>query len=90
MQLQLNYFTIQPRREIIIDGDSLSIQADIITGKVLIVDSGEKNIYDFSDIDPNIKYLRQHLAILENSEKNLCSFEDGNKIMKLIDKIKNF
>ncbi len=90
VQLQLNYFTMIPRREIIIDGDGLSIQADIISGKAIIIDHNKEKKYDFSKLNYDDMYIKQHEAIIYNNYENLCSYNEGSDIMKVIDKVRNF
>ncbi len=90
VQLHLNYFTMIPRREIIIDGDGLSIQADIISGNAIIIDHNKEKKYDFSKMNYDDMYIKQHEAIIYNNYENLCSYNEGSSIMKVIDKVRNF
>lgn len=87
VQISLNYFTRQPIRQIIIDGESISIQADLISGRAKIHLDGQVKDYDWSDLEMNALFLQQHKAVLAGDTSQACTYKEGLKIMSLIDQI---
>ena len=72
----------------IIDGNNFSLYGDILNNKIVIAKGKKiKRIYykNFSNSDT---YKIENLNILKNNFSNLCSFEQGTKVLDLISKIK--
>ena len=90
VHINLNYFTHQESRKLVIDGKNISIQADLISNTVLIYDDGDKLEYSWPDFERNTTYLAQHNAIIEDVGENICSYTDGMETMRLISEIKSF
>ena len=90
VQINLNYFTKKPVRQIIIDCEDISIQADLIKGKATVHSDGEVEEYDWSDIEMNEIYRREHEAVLAGDSRMTCTYEEGLETMRLIDSIKTF
>jgi len=90
INISLNYFTKKPIRQILIDGENISIQADLITSSVTVYENNKFSEYKWPDINKNSTYMSEHEAILSGNFSNVCSFEEGIKTIKLIDKIKTF
>ena len=90
IHISLNYFTRQPIRQILLDGERISIQGDLISNTLSVVKDGE--IYDFSwaEHESDDTYRAQHRAILEGDFKKICSFEEGLETMCLIENIRKW
>ena len=73
-----------------IDGEDISIQADLITGKATVHSDGEVEEYDWSDIEMNEIYRREHEAVLTGDSRMACTYEGGLETMRLIDNIRAF
>ena len=89
IQITLNYFTRNPTRQIFIDGQNISLQADLIQKSVVYYNNNKKRIYNFRNSDRNFEYRKQHLAILTNKYTDkLCTFNEGKQIVHLINQIR--
>ncbi len=87
VQMMLNYFTRQPIRQIIIDGEGVSIQADLISGRAKIHLDGRAKDYDWSDVEMNSLFLEQHKAVLAGDNRLACTYKEGLMTMDLIEQI---
>jgi CMP-N,N'-diacetyllegionaminic acid synthase len=86
LNLTLNYYTKKSTRNLLIDGENISIEADFINNK-LFYNYNNKN-YNF-----NINKSKRgnttnllHKSIIFNKGKRVSTFKDGLKIIKLINK----
>jgi len=82
VSLQINYLDLEPRREIILNGEGFSLKADLVKGTLTI--GNDTELYD---LDQDYTYSRQHEAALNNHGEYLCSFDQGIEILKLIEAI---
>ena len=90
IQITLDYFTRESRRQILINGKNISLQADLIKKQVVYYDGKKKKIYNFKNSNKNSEYKKQHLAILTKKYTNkLCTFNEGKQLVYLIDQIKS-
>ena len=90
IQITLNYFTRKRTRQIFIDGNNVSLQADLIRKNVVYYNGNKKRIYNFKNSDRNSDYKKQHLAILKNkSTDKLCTFKEGKQLVYLINQIRS-
>ena len=87
IQLNLNYFFKIPMRQILIDGENLSINADLISNTMHVVNYKKNKVYNLDNFDINTTYSKQHNEIINNNIKNICTFKEGKQIMKVINKI---
>jgi len=90
VNLTLNYYTRRPTRYLIIDGEGISIQANLVSNKLSVVIDGKSSEYNWNKLDRNYTYLSQHEAMLNGNYKNLCSIEEGLITMELINSIRKF
>ena len=90
IQLHLNYFFKIPMRQIIIDGNNLTVNVDLINNKLKVIDKKNYKNYQLKKYDINLMYKKQHLEIIDNKIKNICTFHEGKKVMNIIDKIIKF
>ena len=88
--VDLNYYSLYPRREIIIDGNYFSIKGDLINNFVEIyLKNKNKKIIRFKN-DKNFTYAKQHKLILNKNYRTLSTFANSNKLMLLLDKFRKF
>lgn len=88
--ISLNYFTRKPVRQIIIDGEGISIQADLEAQTALVHENGKQFEHSWIDLSRNAMYEWEHEAVLSGDTTHACTHEDGLKIMRLIDNIKSW
>lgn len=85
--LELNYFNAVPRRQVLVEGKGFSLEADLNKNtNTFFVDKKKK--YKKYSINSNYTYSAQHDDIILSSGKNTCKFNEGLKIIKLIQNIK--
>ena len=88
--LDLNYYSLYPRREIVIDGHNFSIKGDLINNFLEIYHKNKnKKIIRFKN-EKNYTYVKQHELILKKNYRTLSTFNNANKIMLLLDKFRKF
>jgi CMP-N,N'-diacetyllegionaminic acid synthase len=90
VHISLNYFTRKPIRQIIIDGEGISIQADLIANTIKLYDRNEPSELSWLEFERNNTYLEQHRSILNNDFSRVCTYKEGLETMRLIDCIKSF
>ncbi len=90
IQINLNYFFKIPKRQILVDGKNLSIDLDLISNKLKIIDNNKLKQYKLTNYNINKMYENQHNEIIYNKVNNICSYADGKKINYIIDKIKKY
>ena len=90
LQVCLNYFTRKPLRQILIDGENISIRADLVENTLSIVERNKTYNYSWPELERNETYRAQHKAILEDHLSYLCTYGEGLEIMRLIDGIRSF
>ena len=88
--LDLNYYSLYQRREIIVDGNNFSLKGDLINNFVEIYfKNKKKKIITFKN-DIDYTYIRQHKLILNKNYQTLSNFKNANKLMFLLDKFRKF
>ena len=90
LHLALNYFTRKPLRQIIIDGEGISIQGDLNSNILHVVKDDKVYDYSYSELKHNDTYHAQHEAIINNDKSLVCTYDQGIQTMELIDKIRSF
>ena len=90
VHISLNYFTRTPFRHILIDGDGISIQGDLIAKTLSLVEDGKVSDFFWPELEKNDTYCAQHRAILNDDSSLVCTFEEGLETMGLIDRIRSF
>jgi predicted dehydrogenase len=90
LQVCLNYFTRKPMRQVLIDGEDISIRADLVENTLSVVERNETYNYSWPESERNETYRAQHKAILEDDLSYLCTYGEGLEIMRLIDSIRSF
>ena len=72
----------------IIDGEGISSQADLITSSMNINKDEKNKYFSWKEVNRNYTYSAQHQAIIDNNFSDICSFSEGLTTMKLIESIK--
>lgn len=90
VHISLNYFTRRPIRQILIDGESISIQADLIAKTTSVYEHNNWSDFSWPQLQRNDTYLAQHKAIINGNFSNVCSYEEGLETMRLIETIRSF
>ena len=73
-----------------IDGEGISIRADLVTKNLSVVEEGKAADYEWPELERNDTYRAQHQAILSNDSSLVCTFEQGLETMTLIDRVRSF
>ena len=86
--LDLNYYSLYPRRQVVVDGHDFSIKGDLISNFVEIYFKNKnKKIISFKNVK-NYTYIKQHELILSQNYGTLSTFANANKLMLLLDKFR--
>ena len=87
--IDLNFFSLNPQRLIIVNGNDFSLKGDLIGNSVEIFKKNTKKIKKFK-IDKNYTYNLQHKSLLKKKHEDSCTYTQGAQLMLLIDKIRKF
>lgn len=79
LTIQINYYNRKPKREIIVNTQSHTYQADLVSGTLYC-----DNVLEDFNVDRNETYRLQHEAIINHDEIHLCSLLEGEDVMRLI------
>jgi predicted dehydrogenase len=79
VNVQLNYLDRICQREIIINSDQHTVRADLVQG-LLNMDG----LIEEYKVDRDFTYRAMHLAIMTGDYKNLCTYEQGIEVLKMI------
>lgn len=90
VNISLNYFTRKSVRQIIIDGEGISLNADLLRNTITIHDDGISSDYSWPNFSKNDMYITQHKELLLNETFWLCNYEEGQETMRLIEKIRSY
>ena len=88
--IDLNYYSLYLRREIFINGNNFSLKGDLINNFIEIYYKNKnKKIIRFKN-EKNYTYAKQHQLILNKDYRTLSNFNSANKLMLVLDKLRNF
>ena len=90
VHIALNYFTRKPNRQIILDGEGISIQGDLIANSLSATVEGKKSDFSWRDLERNETYRAMHHAVLEGDFSNICNYDQGLQTMVLIERIRSW
>lgn len=90
VHISLNYFTRKPIRQIIIDGENISIQADLVSSQAMVHMDGKFKEYSWKDIGMDQICREEHESVIKNDNSYACTYAEGLETMYLIDQIKDF
>ena len=88
LNLNINFFSKITNRTIKIDGDSFSLNADLINNKIIIIEKNKKKIINFSSFNIIDSYKLQFLEIIKKKPSMICTLSQSLNLMKLIEIIK--
>lgn len=80
VNIQMDYLDRIIRRQIVINTDQATIQADLITGCLQIND-----VVQHFQLNRNDTYRLQHEAVMGGKQEFLCTADAGLKVLKLIE-----
>ena len=86
--VNLNLFSLQIQRRIMINGKGFSLEGDLIENTIRIFEKNKKKIKKFK-VDTEYTYKAQHKSLLNNVYENSCTYRQGVQLMLIINKIKN-
>ena len=86
--INLNYFSKLNSRMIFIDGKNFSIKADLIKNSLHLKKDKVSKFYKLKKFKTDSTYSSMHSSIINNDFKNLCTYKEAIKVVKLIDQIK--
>lgn len=78
--LQINYLDRTARRQIIVNTDRHTLEADLIAG-ILKIDGSE----EIFSLDPDLTYRAMHQAVLGNFTIDICTLNEGMEVMRMIE-----
>ena len=88
VNITMDYISKTPIRRLIIHTQNRTIEADFIHNSINISNkNSEKKTIQLEKIESNHTYSKMHQAILNNNHNALCSFTEGEALVKLIDNI---
>ena len=89
INVSMDYISKIPMRRLIIHTKMNTIEADIINNSITISDKdSNRRSIECEVVDRNYTYTKMHEKILNDSYENICSFEEGTKIVDIIDNVK--
>ena len=86
--LNINFFSKIKDRNIKIDGNNFSLDADLVKNRIKLISAKKQQIKKFKNFKIRYTYQDQHLEIIKNRLVNICSLNESLQLMKLIEKIK--
>lgn len=90
IQIQVDYLSHKPKRNIDIQTDALTISASLIDNVIDIYNKdGFVERIDFGNVERNYTYKEVHRKVLESQYESITTFAEGNQTMALIDDITN-
>ena len=88
IQIQMDYLSFRPKRNIEIQTDSITVYACLIENKIDVYDiHGHVETILFEELTANYSYTAMHEDILSGNNSVSSTFEEANKTMGLIDTI---
>jgi len=87
VNISLNYFTRKPIRRIVLDGDGISLQGDLIANDLSVFLDDKTSDFSWSNLKRNDTYQSQHKSILQANSIKACTFSEGLEVIHLIENI---
>lgn len=89
INISIDYISKSPLRRIIIHTKNRTIEADIIKNSISICDKEcQTEYFDYEDLERNHTYRIMHEKIIHDSLDNICTYEEGLNIVRLIEQTK--
>ena len=87
--LDINYYSRNELRLILVDSENFSIYLDL-KNNIFRINKDKTSIIIKKKYSQDFTFLKTHQAIINGDGKNLlCKLNDGLKVLKMIKKIKN-
>ena len=87
--IKQNYFASIPKREILIIGDNFKIYSNLLDDCIEYTMNNKIQNFRFNKNSLENTYYEQHRALIKNNFSNLCTYNEGMNVMKLIKNIKD-
>jgi len=88
INLTVDYISKVPLRRLIIHTKNKTIEADVIKNSLVITDKmSNREVIEIDAEDRNYTYSKMHNSIITNNFNAVCSFDEGKRIVDLIDSI---
>lgn len=88
INVSMDYISKIPMRKLVVHTDSSTIEADFMKNSLVEFDINSKaDVIKLEDNDRNYTYRKMHQSILSNKQTKVCSFDEGKRIIDLIDDI---
>ena len=84
LNLHINYLDRPPKREIIVNTKSQTVNIDLIRGTMQI-----NNTITNHQVERNYTYKEQHLAVLKGKMEKLCTLNQAMSVLKMIEGIED-
>lgn len=89
VQVYLNYFSKIASRQLVIDGEGISIKADLLNLKAELNRDDQSMNVDLSTMPKDRMYELLHAEVLGSQSRFACHYSDGINLMKVIDQARN-
>ncbi len=87
LNLDLNFFSRIDIRKIFIDGNDFSLQADLLSNKIKIIEKNKRKII-IKRFNLKQTFINEHLDILKK-RKFICTFKEALENQKILEAIKS-
>lgn len=83
-QISLSLFSNFEKRSFLMIGNNWTIEGDFINNQLMYTNKKIKKLIKYPNHNIDKTYSNQHINILENNKKNLCTLDQSIKVLKLI------
>ena len=88
VNLTVDYISKVPLRRLLIHTKNKTIEADVIKNSIVITDKmSNRDVIEIDAEDRNYTYSKMHQSIITDNFNVVCSFDEGKRIVDLIDNI---
>ncbi len=88
INLTVDYISKIPMRKLIIHTEDKTIEADMIKNTLYLRDKLDtERVVDIEEADRDYSYTKMHKSLLENNYETACSFNDGKRVIEIIENI---
>jgi len=88
LNLTIDYISKIPMRQLVVHTKNKTIELDITNNSLISYDKkANRTIVNIAKSDRNYTYTKMHQSIINNEFGTVCSFDEGKKVMDIIDSI---
>ncbi|MFT6906216.1 MAG: putative dehydrogenase [Oleiphilaceae bacterium] len=88
VNVTVDYISKIPMRRLIVHAENSTIEVDLINNSITISDKkASVTVIKIEAKDRNYTYTKMHESIMNDEFKTICSFEEGKKVVDIIDGI---